>query len=605
MLFSQKGNFSEYRLQRRNPQEKEMKDPTPDLSSLPEGDYKGIRYGYIFELEDGTKYRTKYGVRNSSHHAGPPKLYHVGPNAEEPVLKEVKKFTGFAEIGGVMQGATYGSRPDPNENVTRITVDKKGFKIPESVDKALKLKNRSFAEITSLSGEYRGGIQKPQIGIKTDKTILRRDLKGVGLSTSPSENAPNQPNMARTLSLDWENRHPFHMGIEPWIATPIISDTDDGLYIGTVKGEEFATKSGVIMLGIKLAIDYPETCLGLVKGKKLYIFKQSQITSNINSKVFSNMLLSDDGNYYPDKHFSEIKSDDELRDYAHRLMKEAHKDNYSKEKTDKVVDDLLKDREKGRESYGVVIGKLKSSLGNRSYADAPDEVVDKLPDYAFSPVAIDWTPDGVDSVGQLKLSNIIGTVVMSVAYSHLYHWCTKDYVVHKALEEYYNRMPWAVDKLAEHYLANVDAGVIFRNLVIPGMCPVEYMDKIVAVLEAYSLRNADVMKQYQSEFDEVFNIIKACQYKLRRLSEGKRVFSDSTEIARSGIGDAVDSITESILNFWHKFHRSPVKELKTSDGKQVKQYVKKQLMSPKDSANLVKSIMDSVVTTTKYTLLRK
>jgi len=600
MLFSQKGDFAEYRLQRRNPQEKELKDPTPDLSSLPEGEYKGIRYGYIFELEDGTKYKTKYGVRNSRNRAGSPKLYRVNLNAEEPVLVEVKKFTGFAEISAGMQGATYGDKPAPGENTTRITVDTKGFRIPENTQKALQLKQKKFAEITSLSGEYRGGIAKPLIGIKNDKTIMRRDLKGVGLSTDPSETAPNQPNKARTLSLDWENKNPFHLGIEPWITTPIISDTDDGLYIGTVKGEEFATKSGVIMLGIKLAIDYPETVLGLVRSKKLYIFKQSQITSNINSKVFSNMLMGEDGNYHSEKYFS-VNSDEEFRSYAHNLMKEAHKDNYSESKTNEVVDGILKDRKEG-EDYGNLIGKLKSGLGNKSYADVPDEVVDKLPDYAFSPTAIDWTPDGVDSVGQLKLQNVIGTMVMSVAYTHLYHWCTKDYVVHKALEEYYNRMPWAVDKLAEHYLANVDSGVIFKSLVIPGLCPIEYMDKLVAVLEAYSLRNADVMKQYQSEFDEVFNIVKACQYKLRRLTEGKRVFSKAGDIASSGIHDAVDSITESILNFWHKFHRSPVKELKTSDGKIVKEYVRKQLMSPKTSAELVKSIMDSVATSVKYSL---
>lgn len=59
--------------------------------------------------------------------------------------------------------------------------------------------------------------------------------------------------------------------------------------------------------------------------------------------------------------FSEIKSDDEFRKYAHNVMKEAHGDEYSEEITNKVVDDLLKNN-KGAD-YGELIGRLTSGLG--------------------------------------------------------------------------------------------------------------------------------------------------------------------------------------------------------------------------------------------------
>lgn len=65
--------------------------------------------------------------------------------------------------------------------------------------------------------------------------------------------------------------------------------------------------------------------------------------------------------------FSKIKSDDEFREYAHNVMKEAHGDSYSKEVTDKVVDGLLKNNEGA--DYGELIGRLTSGFGNKLYAD--------------------------------------------------------------------------------------------------------------------------------------------------------------------------------------------------------------------------------------------
>lgn len=75
----------------------------------------------------------------------------------------------------------------------------------------------------------------------------------------------------------------------------------------------------------------------------------TQIKSN--TKRASFRLFSD----------NKISSDGEFRDYAHNVMKQAHKDNYSKEITDKVVDDLLKNNPDA--DYGELVGRLTSGFG--------------------------------------------------------------------------------------------------------------------------------------------------------------------------------------------------------------------------------------------------
>lgn len=37
----------------------------PNISELPNGIYKALFYAWIFELEDGRKYKTNFGIRRS------------------------------------------------------------------------------------------------------------------------------------------------------------------------------------------------------------------------------------------------------------------------------------------------------------------------------------------------------------------------------------------------------------------------------------------------------------------------------------------------------------------------------------------------------------
>lgn len=63
---------------------------------------------------------------------------------------------------------------------------------------------------------------------------------------------------------------------------------------------------------------------------------------------------------------NKISSDEEFRDYAHNVMKQAHKDNYSEETTNKVVDDLLKNNPDA--DYGELVGRLTSGFGDREFS---------------------------------------------------------------------------------------------------------------------------------------------------------------------------------------------------------------------------------------------
>lgn len=58
-----------------------------------------------------------------------------------------------------------------------------------------------------------------------------------------------------------------------------------------------------------------------------------------------------------------INSDEDFRNYAHNLMKNAHGDEYSEDTTNKVVDDLIKNNPAA--DYGELIGRLVSGFGNK------------------------------------------------------------------------------------------------------------------------------------------------------------------------------------------------------------------------------------------------
>lgn len=71
--------------------------------------------------------------------------------------------------------------------------------------------------------------------------------------------------------------------------------------------------------------------------------------------------------------FSKINTNAAFRSYAHNLMKKAHGENYSKDITDKVVDDLLKNNPDAE--MGELIGRLTSGLGNKNFSDFSENYI--------------------------------------------------------------------------------------------------------------------------------------------------------------------------------------------------------------------------------------
>lgn len=85
------------------------------IDELPDGKYKALWYGYILELEDGTKYKTKIGVRQSRNLT----------SFKDYLVKDgkVTTFSGMAEFPAVAEGKDYGRKPISTKEVVRLGID--------------------------------------------------------------------------------------------------------------------------------------------------------------------------------------------------------------------------------------------------------------------------------------------------------------------------------------------------------------------------------------------------------------------------------------------------------------------------------------------------
>lgn len=561
-LFSDKVNYGEMlrRLEsRRDPDG--IEDPTRPLTDLSDGVYEGLRYGYTLELRNGDRYRTPTGVR-----------HHRSTASWQQYSIKDGRFSGLAEVGGAMQGASYGPK-DPDTS-TKIKIDTDGFGIPKDVMKEFKISNNKQSRQFSSDGLFRGGIKTPTISITKDNTIMRTN------GNKSIKTAANQPNTMTNSVLDWDNKA-FHLAIEPWITSPLQNDICDGIYIGSIKANKIDTGKQIINLTVSIAIDYPESVLVLVKNKKAYVFKQSQLVATTGSRIFSTIL------------FSEITSDEQFRDYAHNLMKGAHKDNYDEAKTDKVVNDLLENAGDKRD-YGELIGRLRSGLGNKSYSEADGTV-----DYKFSYALVE---------PKLEMQALIGTLAMAPSFAKLFHWCTTDYGVHKAMDDFAKDLIDKVDLLAENYLATTKA-VNFQICIIPDtMCPVRYLERLNEYIVKYQTAKLANESAFQSLVDDISNLIGSTLYKLKRLKIGKRLFSfvesDGTRlftrdramgmIKASAYAAIITTIGTLVTIYIKKYRRSPIKEIQTKDGKRVKEYVRSHVKDPNILCEIVQSLTDGI-----------
>lgn len=652
-------------------------DPNPSIKELPSGEYVGRWYGYTFELENGKKYRTIYGVRNSRSFA---KLERYRIDNDGLVSKS---FSGMTEVGGALQGRSYGKPIKPLEasEITRLSIDTDGFKIPEKVKSAYKLDSGMGQRRFSMNDSRGNFIDKspsaPIIGINKDNSIIRGDRTSTGYSQSVADKVQPENKMTNVF-LDWGRDAAFHLAVEPWITAPLASDTQDGIYLGSIKGSKVDTGKTVIDLLVNVPVDYPQSVILLVKNRKAFIFKQSQLAASTGSKIFSITKI-----------FSEVKSDDDFRSYAHNLMKEAHKDNYSEETTNKVVDDLLS-KHTGSD-YGELIGRLKSGLGNKKFseegqgqvetiqgpaqrdakpkeggqaAEARQDTTQPVQDAQSQQTAqAGDKPEGqqdqsiqqeverkaqereeelnratnelaqdlaVQAVKQkieaqkavlnsdeakytfefqptapkLEMQAVVGTLLFTVPFCQLFDLCTvNDYPVHQALDEYRSKMPELIDKLATNYLSMTKAAN-FQICVVPqSMDPARYLTEVQEFVTEYQAKmitgELEVLNKILSD---ILSLINTTLYKLKRLSNGKKVFSFCDEenrtysersvyLSRKDSKSIADSITSSVMSYTKKFKKSPLKDKSLKSEPQIKRYVKDRLISGKAISELVKEIL--------------
>jgi hypothetical protein len=671
-----KVNYSEYPITHTtklvNDIKKYGEDHTPNqiqnASKLKNGVYDAKWYGNTLELSNGELYMTKNSIgKGKEYYSGYDRIQITDGIAKVISKFKKKSFSGYAEIGPGLQGASYGAKPVTVNDITRLTFDSKGFHIPPRVQHAFKLKNKTYSMIDDKNGRWMNNRPEPQISISRDNSIIRSKSRGNGLDSPKDDTTPLMPNKMTNVALDWNKNEAFHLAVEPWLTSNLLSDTSDGLYLGNIKGDKVDTGDKVITLMVSVKVDYPEAVLVLVKNQKAYIFKQSALQRSTGSRIFTNVI------------FSEIKSPEQFRDYAHNLMANAHKSNYNPKITDKVANGILRNSK----DYGEAVGKLKSSLKHysdfndmiRSFADADkpnddsddqdsedkikeeeeelkrkaaelekrktdlkakrqeSEVKDKDakdqenatddtkdPDVnqsgdqgksgtgeaqnqpgdesqaktgtgkanfkrggadpkesteqpapsnapnAFKTAKPDTssvssidpnkpaqvedqhqdTPDDNKSRAikdkdsedeidyrfevepsdlKIEMQCLIGTLVMSPAYVHLFHLCTTDYAAHMALEEFYKKMPELVDRLAENYLATT-ATTNFQVCVVPNsLDPVKYLESLQEYIIRYQTAKLNNESAFQSLVDDISNLIGVTLYRLKRLKMGRKVFS--------------------------------------------------------------------------------
>ena len=119
-----------------------------------------------------------------------------------------------------------------------------------------------------------------------------------------------------------------------------------------------------------------------------------------------------------------------------------------------------------------------------------------------------------------SLNEFFGTLLQSVTEAHKAHLSTGKYSKHKALDEYYENMPEAVDALIEHYQGlHGKVGGGFTNLIPDPVDIVVYFEELVDMCSHARtdwFADDDTLK---SDIDAVSGIIASALYQIRELKE--------------------------------------------------------------------------------------
>lgn len=122
-------------------------------------------------------------------------------------------------------------------------------------------------------------------------------------------------------------------------------------------------------------------------------------------------------------------------------------------------------------------------------------------------------------------NEFLGTLLQSVTDAHTMHLATKKFSIHKALNEYYDEAPEAIDALIEAWQGAKGRKIKLKTIDLPGVdvCdPIEYFSALREVcMNGKGLIDEETESDLASELDNVIALIDQTLYKLKELKENK------------------------------------------------------------------------------------
>ena len=141
-----------------------------------------------------------------------------------------------------------------------------------------------------------------------------------------------------------------------------------------------------------------------------------------------------------------------------------------------------------------------------------------------------------------SVNEFLGTLLQSVTDAHTMHLATKKSSTHKALNDYYDDAPDAVDELIEA-MQGIDGEIELKSLTIPTDDPIKYFEELreLAVSGKSEFIDDD---EIASNCDNVISLIDQTLYKLKELRENRNNMRTSLYESMSDLRSISDYIEE-------------------------------------------------------------
>lgn len=141
-----------------------------------------------------------------------------------------------------------------------------------------------------------------------------------------------------------------------------------------------------------------------------------------------------------------------------------------------------------------------------------------------------------------SVNEFLGTLLQSVTDAHTMHLATKKFSTHKALNDYYDDAPDAVDELIES-MQGIDGEIELKSLTIPTDDPIKYFEELreLAVSGKSEFIDDD---EIASNCDNVISLIDQTLYKLKELKENRNNMRTSLYESMSDLRSISDYIEE-------------------------------------------------------------